>query len=45
MEKVPGSPGYSSAGTPVSSVMSTPPATSAEANASGGTASPGASVE
>ena len=45
MREIPGTPVHSSAGTPGGFVMSTPPATSAEINASGGTASPGASVE
>ena len=45
MREIPGTPVRSSAGTPGGFAMSTPPATSAGVNASGGTASPGASVE
>ena len=45
MREIPGTSVHSSAGTPGGSVMSTPPATSAEVNAPGGIASPGASVE
>ena len=45
MREIPGTPVHSSAGTPEGFAMSTPPATSAGVNASGGTASPGASVE
>ena len=43
--EIPGTPVRSSAGTPRGSAMSTPPVTSAGVRASGGTASPGASVE
>ena len=42
MREIPGTPVYSSAGTPRGFAMSTAPVTSAEVNASGGTASPGA---
>ena len=45
MREISGTPVRSSAGTPGGFAMSTPPATSAGVNASGGTASPGASVE
>ena len=45
MREIPGTPVHSSAGTPGGFGMSTPPATSAAVNVSGGTASPGASVE
>ena len=45
MKEIPGSRVHSSAGTPGGFAMSTPPATSAGINASGGIASPGASVE
>ena len=44
MREIPGTPVRSSAGTPGSFAMSTPPVTSARVNASGGTASPGVSV-
>ena len=45
MREIPGTPVHSSEGTPKGFSMSTPPATSAGVNASGDTASPGASVE
>ena len=45
MREIPGTPVHSSASTPRGFAMSTPPAISAGVNASGGTASPGASVE
>ena len=45
MREIPGTPVRSSAGTPGGFGLSTPPATSAGVNVSGGTASPGASVE
>ena len=45
MSEIPGIPVRSSAGTPGVFAMSTPPTTSAGVNASGVTASPGASVE
>ena len=45
IKEIPGSSVHSSAGTPGDFAMSTPPATSAGVNASGVTASPGASVE
>ena len=45
MKEIPSSPVHSSAGTPGGSAMSTPPATSAGVNASGGTTRSGASVE
>ena len=45
MKEISSSPVHSSAGTPGGSPMSTPPATSAGVNASGGIAIPGASVE
>ena len=45
MEEILGSPVHSSAGTSWNFAMSTPPATSFGVNASGGTASPGVSVE
>ena len=45
MKEIPGTSVHSSAGTPEGFAMSTPPATSAGVNASGGTVSPGASVE
>ena len=44
MREIPGTPVHSSVGTPGGFAMSTPPATSAEVDASGGTASLGASV-
>ena len=45
MKEIPGTSVHSSAGTPEGFVMSTPPATSAGLNGSGGTVTPGASVE
>ena len=45
MREILGTYVHSSAGTPGSFAMSTPPATSIRVNASGGTASPSASVE
>ena len=45
IKETPGTPGHSSAGTPRGFAMSTPPATSVGVNASGGTVSPGVSVE
>ena len=45
MREIPGTPVHNSAGTPGAFAMSTPPATSAEVNASGSIACPGASVE
>ena len=45
MREIPGTPVHSNAGTPGSFAISTPPATSARVNASGGTGSPGALVE
>ena len=45
MREIPGTPVHSSAGTSGGFAMSTPPATSAGVNASGGTASRGALVE
>ena len=45
VREIPRTPVHSSVGTPGSFAMSTPSATSAGVNASGGTASPGASVE
>ena len=45
MKEIPATSVHSSAGTPGGFAMSTPPATSAGVNGSGGTVSPGASVE
>ena len=45
MRDIPDSPGHSNAGTPRGFAVSTSPATSVGVNASGSTASPGASVE
>ena len=45
IKDISGTPVHSSAGTPRGFAMSTPPATSAWVSTSGGTASPGASVE
>ena len=45
MREIPGTPVHSSAGTPRGFATSTPPVTSAEVSASGGTASPGALVQ
>ena len=45
VREIPGTLVHSSAGTPEGLAMSTPPAASVRVNASGGTLSPGASVE